>query len=179
MYIAVFFELLWIDIIPTGTFIPPNAIFCVLATITLVEIFRLEYASQIFPVMAATIPIAFLCSRLEGAQRNAQNKNYNIILQRSRKNTVDYKPQAMIMKSILQMILIYLAAGIAGIYSLFMLLDLIYLYLPTNNFFSWYLLLILSSVSALAALRIKKAYFSLILGMLLVSGFFFWEMIWI
>jgi mannose PTS system EIIC component len=176
MYIAIFFELLWIDLIPAGTFIPPNAIFCVVATITVVEIFGLEMASQIFPVMVATIPVAFLCAWLEGVQRNAQNKNYNLILQQSRKNAVQYKPGAIIKTSIFQLLLIYLLVGIPGIYGLFLLTNTIYPYLPAEEHLSWPHLLMIASLSALAALRIRKAYVSLLLGILMISGYFAWEM---
>lgn len=172
MYIAVFFELLWIDIIPAGTFIPPNAIFCVVATIIIVEIFTLESASQIFPVMAATIPMAFLSSWIEGAQRTAQNKNYNMILQQGRKTAESYQPGAMIRTSALHLLLIYLALGIAGIYALVLLLNMIHVYLPVNTHLTWSHLLLTASLSALAALRIKKAYFSLILGMVGISAYF-------
>ncbi|MFO7728517.1 MAG: PTS sugar transporter subunit IIC [Desulfonatronovibrio sp.] len=172
MYIAVFFELLWIDIIPAGTFIPPNAIFCVVATIILVEIFTLESPSQIFPVMIATVPLAFLSSWLEGAQRAAQNRNYNMILQQSRKNADSFRPGAMIKTSALHLLLIYLVLGISGIYALVLLLNMIHIYLPVNNDLSWSHLLLTASLSALAALRIKKAYISLILGMIAVSAGF-------
>ncbi len=176
MYIAVFFELLWIDIIPAGTFIPPNAIFCVWATMVIVEIFSLEFASQIFPVMIATIPIAFLSSWLEEVQRTAQNKNYNIILQQSRKNPVHYKPGSIIKTSIFQLLLIYLVVGVAGIYGLFLLFDNTYPYLPAEDFLAWPYLIMIASVSAIAALRIKKAYVSLIVGIAIISVYFLLEM---
>ncbi|MFP4237400.1 MAG: PTS sugar transporter subunit IIC [Desulfonatronovibrio sp.] len=172
MYIAAFFELLWIDIIPAGTFIPPNAIFCVVATVILVEIFALEPASQIFPVMVATIPLAFLSSWLEGTQRTAQNRNYNIILQQSRKTGDNYRPGAMIKASVLHLLLIYLVLGTTGIYTLVLLLNIIHVYLPVNNDLSWSHLLLTASLSALAALRIKKAYISLILGITAISAGF-------
>lgn len=176
MYIAVFFELLWIDFIPAGTFIPPNAIFCVLATAVIVEIFSLEFASQIFPVMMATIPIAFLCSWLEGMQRTAQNKNYNVILQQSRKNPAQYKAGDIIMTSVIQLLLIYLVVGVAGIYGLALLLEKTYAYLPVRDYLPWPHLLMIASVSALAALRIKKAYASLVLGIATISAYLVWEM---
>jgi mannose PTS system EIIC component len=176
MYIAFFFELLWIDLIPAGTFIPPNAIFCMLATITVTHLFNLEYASQIFPVMLATIPIAFLISWLEGVQRTAQNRNYNTILQQSRKNALDFQPGLMAGYSILQLLLIYLIVGVAGIYGLFLLMDLFHSYLPAGDYPSWTHLLMIASISALAALRIRKAYVSLILGIIMISVYFALEL---
>ncbi len=176
MYIAVFFELLWIDIIPAGTFIPPNALFCVAASAAIVEIHSLDSASQVFPVMMAAIPIAFLCSWLEGVQRTAQNRNYNIILQHSRKEASRFSPGAMIMNSILQLLIIYMAVGILGIYALFLLTKTFLFYLPTGDYLSWAHLLMIGSISALAALRIKKAYISLVLGIAAVSTYFVWEM---
>ncbi len=177
MYIAAFFELLWIDLIPAGTFIPPNAIFCVLATMTIVEIFSLELPSQIFPVMLATIPVAFLCSWLEGIQRDTQNSNYNLILQQSRKTAENYKPGIMIAGSVLQILLIYLALGLSGIYGLYLITEKIQLYLPATDDLSWGHLLMAASISALAALRIKKAYFSLVFALVLISVYLAWEII--
>lgn len=176
MYIAFFFELLWIDLIPAGTFIPPNAIFCVLATITVTHLFNLEYASQIFPVMLATIPIAFLASWLEGVQRTAQNRSYNTILQQSRKNALDFQPGLMAGYSILQLLLIYLTVGVGGIYGLFLLMDMLHSYLPAGDYPSWNHLLMIASISALAALRIRKAHVSLILGIMMISVYFALEL---
>ncbi len=176
MYIAFFFELLWIDLIPAGTFIPPNAIFCVVATITVVAILNLEYPSQIFPVMIATIPVAFLFSWLEGIQRNAQNRNYNIILQQSRNRSADYRPGLMVSSSIIQLLLIYLTAGILSTYGLLTITRMAYSYLPAQVYPSWAHLLLIASVSALAALRIKKAYLSLTIGILMISAYFVWEL---
>lgn len=177
IYIAVFFELLWIDIIPAGTFIPPNALFCVIATMCIVHIFTLTHTSQIFPVMVMTIPLAFFFSWVESLQRTAQNKNYNIILQQSRRMPPKYTPGAMIKKSVLQMFLLNLTAGIAGIYILVFVTGLAYYHLTPSDFLSWPLLLMFASVSALAALRVKKAYITLILTMTLISVYLGWEFI--
>jgi mannose PTS system EIIC component len=177
MYIATFFELLWIDLIPAGTFIPPNAIFCVVATATLVQISGLETASQVFPLMMAAIPVAFVCAWLEGLQRNAQNRNYNLILQQSRRNPAQYWPGLIVRNSILQLLLIYLLVGISGIYGLFVLMNAAGPYLPSLEHFSWHILLMIASLSALAALRARRAYISLLLGLLMVSGYFAWEML--
>ncbi len=171
MYIAVFFELLWIDIIPAGTFIPPNAIFCVVATICLMEIFGLAHTSQILPLMIMTIPIAFLSSWLEGVQRTGQNKNYNVILQQTRKTPAKYRPDLMIRTSVIQSFLIYLITGLLGIYLLLGIFSFIHIYLPLENIIQWPHLILIASISALAALRIKKAYISLMVGMVLIAAY--------
>nr|WP_279614509.1 PTS sugar transporter subunit IIC [Desulfonatronovibrio hydrogenovorans] len=175
MYVAAFFELLWIDLIPAGTFIPPNAIFCVAATMVVVEIYSLSDTSQIFPIMVMTIPVAILFSILEGKQRKAQNKNYNIILQQSRKTAARYNPQSMINSSLIQLLLIYLTVGTAAIYGLVFIYEHLSPYLVHRDYLSWPLLLLMASISALAALRIRKAYFSLVLGLTLVSGYLAWQ----
>lgn len=78
----------------------------------------------------------------------------------------------MIKTSALHLLLIYLGLGISGIYALVVLLNVIHVYLPVNNDLSWSHLLLTASLSALAALRIKKAYISLVLGMIAVSAGF-------
>lgn len=171
MYVAVFFELLWVDIIPAGTFIPPNAIFCVVATICLMEIFGLTHTSQILATMIMTIPIAFLSSWLEGIERTGQNKNYNVILQQTRKAPARYRPDLMIRTSVLRSFFIYLITGLLGIYLLMGIFSRIHIYIPLENVIQWPHLLLIASVSALAALRIKKAYISLILGMVLIAAY--------
>ncbi|MFW5730348.1 MAG: PTS sugar transporter subunit IIC [Desulfonatronovibrionaceae bacterium] len=175
MYVAVFFELLWIDIIPAGTFIPPNAVFCVVATMCLVEIFGLHSPAHIFPAMVLAVPAAFVCSWLEGVQRTSQNKNYNIILQQSRKNHLRYHPEVMIRTSLSRLFLIYAAVGVMGIYILTLVFGLALDHLEFKNFLPWEVLLLVASVSALAGLRIKKAYVSLVLGMVCIAGVLTWK----
>ncbi|WP_045210721.1 PTS sugar transporter subunit IIC [Desulfonatronovibrio magnus] len=175
MYIAVFFELLWLDRIPTGTFIPPNSLFCTVSTILMVQTFGLSHTSQIFPIMVITIPVAYFCSWLESAHRITQNRNYNIILQQSRKTAARYKPGIMIGKALLQMFCLYLLVGITGMYVMFLIIDRGIALLPMDEALAWPHLILLAAISALAALRVKKAYISLVIVITGVTTWFFWQ----
>jgi len=108
-------------------------------------------------------------------QRTAQNKNYNVILQQSRKNPGQYRVGAIVITSILQLLLIYLAVGLAGIYGLVLLMEPVHSFLPAGDHLPWPHLILIASISAVAALRIKKAYVSMIVGIGVISAYFLWE----
>jgi len=174
LIIAVFFELLWLDLIPAGTFIPPNAIFCVTSTTLLCGYFQLEHTGQIFLLMLLSIPGAYILSRIEGWYRIRQNKKYNLILRQSRDRFSSYSPGKMILQSLVGSFGVNLFSACLGIY----FLAYVYPYLSSIFQFQreldWSVVLIAASISALAGLRVKKAYLSLVVGMVLISAALAW-----
>ncbi|WP_291318646.1 PTS sugar transporter subunit IIC [Desulfonatronospira sp.] len=174
LLIAVFFELLWLDLIPAGTFIPPNSIFCVTSTVILCAHFQLEHTGMILLLMLLSIPGAYILSRIEGWYRIRQNKKYNLILRQSRDRFSIYSPGKMILQSLAGSFGVNLVSACLGIY----LLAVVYPHLSGVFQFQreldWSVILIAASFSALAGLRVKKANISLITGMILVSAALAW-----
>jgi len=176
IYIAVFFELLWLDLIPAGTFIPPNAVFCLVAATALTMFFQLEYPAQIFMMMLLTLPGAYLLARFEGWHRVRQNRNYNLILRQSRDKFSSFHPEKMILSSLGETFAINFLAACLGIYLLSLIYPLIDSLLhPLQDILTWPHLLMAAGISALAALRIRKAYTSLVTAMMLILVFLAWQ----
>ncbi len=177
LYVAIFFELLWIDLIPAGTFIPPNAVFCLVATTALIVYFQLESIEQIFFLMLLTIPGAYMLSLFESWHRVRQNKSYNLILRQSRDKFDSFQPEKMIFKSMAGSWGMNFLAACVGLYLLTLIFPLInILPQPDQDILKWPHLLMIASISAIAALRIRKAYTSLILAMLIIAIFLAWKL---
>ncbi len=124
--------------------------------------------------MLASIPGAYILSRIEGWYRIRQNKKYNLILHQSRDRFSTYSPGKMIMHSLGGSFGVNLVSACLGVY----FLAFVYAYLSGMFQFQreldWSVILIAASFSALAGLRVKKAYISLIAGMVLVSAALAW-----
>ncbi|WP_279614632.1 MULTISPECIES: PTS sugar transporter subunit IIC [Desulfonatronospira] len=174
LLIAVFFELLWLDLIPAGTFIPPNAIFCVTSVTLLYGHFQLEHTGQIFLLMLLSIPGAYILSRIEGWYRIRQNKKYNLILRQSRDRFSSYNPGKMIMQSLVGSFGVGLVTACLGIYFLAIVYPHLKDLFQFQREMDWSLILLAASFSALAGLRVKKAYTSLVVGMVLISAALAW-----
>jgi len=174
LIISLFFELLWLDLIPAGTFIPPNAIFCVTSTTLLCGHFQLEHTGQIFLLMLLSIPGAYILSRIEGWYRIRQNKKYNQILRQSRDRFSTYNPGKMILQSLGGSFGVNLVSACLGIYFLAFVYPHLSGIFEFQRELDWSVILIAASFSALAGLRVKKAYISLVTGMILVSAALAW-----
>ncbi len=175
LYLAIFFELLWLDLIPVGTFIPPNAIFSLVASVLLMHFFQLEGTGELFLLVLLTLPGAYLMARLEGWERVRQNRNYNLILRQSRDKWGNFQPEKMIWRSLAGSLANKLAGASIGIYLLSLIFPLLNNLLVLDPKLDWHHLILASSISGLAALRVKKAYASLIMGMTLIVLFLIWQ----
>jgi len=52
--LGIFFELLWLDLFPAGTFIPPQSVYAVLLTLSISYIFALKNISQLWALIIIT-----------------------------------------------------------------------------------------------------------------------------
>lgn len=101
--ISLFFELFWMDLIPAGTFIPPQMAAATLAALTLAEVHHLRAPSLAVLAILASLPLAWLGTRLEAVERERQNKSYNELLRSSRGGMNDFAPQVLVYRAILRM----------------------------------------------------------------------------
>ncbi|WP_291321372.1 hypothetical protein [Desulfonatronospira sp.] len=174
LFIALFFELLWLDLIPAGTFIPPNSVFCLTSAAVLTTHFQLQHTGHIFLLMLMSIPGAYILSRIEAWYRIRQNKMYNQILHQSRDRWKTYSPGKMVLQSLAGSLGIFMVSSCLGIYVLALALPPLISVLDFQREFAWPVLLMIASISALAGLRVKKAYISFIFGIILVSAALAW-----
>jgi len=75
--VSVIFELFWLDLIPAGTYIPPNTAASNLACLTLMHAFGLATpAEAVFPILLC-LPLGWIGARLEDVLRVRQNAAYD------------------------------------------------------------------------------------------------------
>jgi PTS system mannose-specific IIC component len=120
--VSLVFELLWLDLMPAGTFIPPNNAAANLAALALIKLFGIDSAGMAVYVVVLCLPIAILASRLEQVQRRMQNASYNKLLTWTKISHVDrYNPGRLVAGSMVQSVVlnllffIFAASAAAGV----------------------------------------------------------------
>jgi len=180
LYVAIFYELLWLDFIPVGTFIPPHMTAATLTALTLNSYFGLNSLPLVSLSLAAGLPMAWLGARLERTMRDRLNRSYGGVLQWVRKPTDTGVPGRLLMGTLASKILVNWFFFLAGAGGLALLVNLgLQHYGPAlaSVHITWNQLLIAASVGGLLALRLRSLYFSVaagavILGFLRLLGMF-------
>lgn len=166
--VALVFELFWLDLIPAGTFIPPNTAAANLAAQCLIVIFGFNAPSEaVFPILLS-FPLAWVGSRVEQAHRQWQDNGYNILQNWLRPGrTEPYEPGRLLRKAAVQAL---------GTYFIFFLLTVTLLVAltswllshgllrPAPEMFTWGHVWIVATLGGVLALRIPGAYAVLGLG---------------
>jgi len=104
--VSLFFELFWMDLIPAGTFIPPQMAASTLMALTLVGVYQLKAPPQAILAIVASLPLAWLGTRLEVMERERQNRSYSELLRSSRGGTGVFAPEVLVRRAILRMAII-------------------------------------------------------------------------
>jgi len=101
--IGLIFELLWLDLIPAGTFLPPNMAVANFCTQALATMFGLATAGEVVIPVILSLPFAFLGARLERFRRRMQNADYNRLLIWTKKTyAATYDPGVLIARSMIR-----------------------------------------------------------------------------
>lgn len=173
MSVSLVFELLWLDLIPAGTFIPPNPAAGNLTALTLMTAFGLSGASQaVFPILLG-MPLAWLASGLERLHRSWQNSAYNTLqgwLRPGRQD--DYDPGRLVRRALVQAGLSYFMFFAVGAGVLSVLAGQLLsrgLMRPAPGTFGWGALWLLASLGGLMSLRVPRAYAVLVCVALAVA----------
>jgi PTS system mannose-specific IIC component len=180
LYVAVFYELLWLDFIPVGTFIPPHMTAATFTALTLNNFLGLTSLPLVCLSLVAGLPMAWLGARLERTMRDRLNRSYGGVLQWVRKPTDASVPGRLLLGTLGSKVLFnwgffLMGAGGLALLATFVLKQ----YGPeiASIQISWNHLLIGASVGGLLALRLRSLYISVaagavILGILRVFGIF-------
>jgi PTS system mannose-specific IIC component len=167
--VGLFFELIWLDLFPAGTFIPPNGAASTLCGLALIHYFALSEPNQIALVLALVLPLGLLAARLEGSQRTWQNAGYNEILHWARRDTrVDSPPERIVARSVGQLVGLYGLAFLASLVLLLWLTGLLLPLIPKPHRFqlTWAHLWFVASLGGLVSLRIRRVYGALLVTVL-------------
>jgi len=172
IYAGIFFELIWLDLFPAGTFIPPHGLLSVTSALTFLACMgSLDMRITTLCLLAA-VPLAYLGSLLEARYRKRQNLSYNALLhwnRRSRKSF--FTPQRLVLLAICEQFCMYLVLFAILVGGLLYVLKLIVPLLGAGPQLSWPFLWAVASLGAILSLRIRQAYAvgiaGLALGMLI------------
>lgn len=162
----------WLDLIPAGTYIPPNTAASNLACLTVMHAFGFSTpAEAVFPILLC-LPLGWLGARLEDLLRVRQNAAYDRLQAWARG---DAGPQTRLGRSILEGVaqsaaahfLFFLAAALSliGLVGLLLAWDL---WQPPQGMFSWGRLWVAASFGGVLSLRSLRAYGALAGGAALV-----------
>ncbi|MBU1000896.1 MAG: PTS sugar transporter subunit IIC [Proteobacteria bacterium] len=166
--VALVFELFWLDLIPAGTFIPPNAAAGNLAAQCLVTVFGFSDPARIvFPILLA-LPLAWIASRLEQTHRHWQDHGYNVLQGWLRLDSkADYTPGLLLRRAMIQAASVYFLFFLLAVSLLVALTSWLLghgLLHPPLDMFSWGHLWIGATLGGLLALRVPGSYALLALG---------------
>ncbi len=167
LFIAVFYELLWLDFIPVGTFIPPNMIAACLTALAISNYLGLNSLPLLALPLAAGLPMAWLGAKLERVMRDRLNRSYTKVLLWSRKPLDANVPGRLLLGSLAGKVLaswLFFLVG-AGALTLLTKFALRHYtpFLASLNL-SWAYLLIAASVGGLLALRLRSLYVAIAAG---------------
>lgn len=78
--VAIFLELLWLDLFNLGTFVPPLALFSYLIFLPLAFYFKLDTPQSMTILLLLCLPLAFAGARFEGYLRRINGKSFNLLI---------------------------------------------------------------------------------------------------
>jgi len=170
--IGIFFELLWLDLFPAGTFIPPHSIFSLLATLTLLTCLPASDMRMVTLILICTTPLGYLGAWTEQWYRRRQNLSYNSLITWTRNRKPAYSsPEILTKLALTETFVLNLLLFFLCVLPLFFVLRNIHPWVENELQPTWPMLWLIASLGALLSLRIHKAYIlaaiTMILGILL------------
>ncbi len=167
----------WLDLIPAGTYIPPNTAASNLACLTLMHAFGLATPSEaVFPILLC-LPLGWIGARLEDFLRARQNAAYDA-LQAWARGDRPVRLGRIIVEGMAQngvAHFLFFFAAVLALISLVGLLRTWGLLQPPQGLFTWGHLWVAASFGGILSLRSLRAYGALAGGVavvLLVSLFY-------
>ena len=178
LYIAIFFELFWLDLIPVGTYIPPHLTAATFSALSLTTFFGLEHPARIMGVLFASMPLAWLGAKLETALRERERGSYNQLLTWARNPVSPNLPGSLILRSVSRTFFMSWLTFFVSILVLKYVFQAIFSLYPgvlASVDVTWPHLLIAATLGGLMSLRLKRAYVVLATGICLFALFVFWN----
>jgi len=168
--VCLFFELLWLDIFPAGTIIPPHSLAPALASLCVLYLSGLQQPALAAVVMLAALPFARVFSMLERYHRQYENHASERLDAWTRRGSGVPGPASLTRRSILVMLplnMVAFALALSGllVFTHLMLPRLLPLLgaVPLK----WPHLWVVASIGAVLSLRHRPAYAVLLCGVAL------------
>lgn len=180
LYIAIFYELLWLDFLPVGTFIPPHMTAAAFTGLALATYFGLDSPPLVFGALVCGLPMAWLGARLDRNLRDSLNRSYSSVLHWLRRPVDPGVPGRLILRTLLGKLVVswvffVLGAGVLAVLLRFALNQ--YAGLLEGLELTWNQFLIAASIGGLLSLRLRSLYLSVgvsavALGFFRLAGIF-------
>lgn len=168
--VSLFFELLWLDIFPAGTIIPPQSLAPALASLAVLRHLGVTEPALAAVVMLASLPLGRLFARLERYHRQYENEAYNHLMHWAKRPESPHGPLPLTRNSILVMFpvnatvfALVLACLLAVLPPLLHRLSPVLGNIPLR----WPHLWVVASIGAVLSLRHRPAYAILACGVVL------------
>lgn len=178
LYIAIFFELFWLDLIPAGTFIPPHLTAATFSALSLTTYFGMDHPAKVMGVLFASMPLAWLGAKAEGWVRERDQGSYNKLLNWTRDPQSPHVPSTLILSSLCRtFVMSGLTFYVAVLALMFIFRAFLTMYpglLPSIDI-TWAHLWVAATMGGLMALRVKRAYAVLATGVSLFVLFSLWH----
>lgn len=164
---SLFYELLWLDVFPAGTIIPPNALAAVVACLAVMHLYNITSPALSAVVILACLPLGRLFSLLERYHRVFCNEGFNHLIFWVKRPDAYGGPAVLTRRSIL---VLFPVNMVAFTLVLAWLLALAHLTLPvltpelSGLTLTWPHLWALGSIGAVLSLRHRPAYALLLAG---------------
>lgn len=168
--ICLFFELLWLDIFPAGTIIPPHTLAPALASLAVVHHFALRQPALAAVVMLAALPLGRAFAVIERYHRQYENLAFERLMLWAKRSSGGPGPASLTRRSMLVMLPVNV---VAFALALSVLLVVTYLMLPRltpllgSVPLKWPHLWVVASIGAVLSLRHRPAYAVLLGGVAL------------
>jgi mannose PTS system EIIC component len=102
--VSLFFELLWLDLFPAGTIIPPQSLAPTLASLAVVHHLGIDTPSLAVVVMFVALPLGPLFAQLERYHRQYENRAHTGLLVWASQSGLGPGPAILTRRSILVML---------------------------------------------------------------------------
>ena len=156
---GIFFELLWLDLFPAGTYIPPQAIMSLTATLTILACLPDADMRTTALVVIATLPLAYLGAWVEQLHRKRQNARYNQLLNWNRGGAVGvFAPNRLTSGALIEIFLVNFTVFMLCVPPLLAGLRLLQPLFSNGQQPSWPMLWIGACAGAILALRLRRAH---------------------
>lgn len=172
MPLAVFHELVWLDLFPAGTYIPPNGVLSLLLGLLLARQFGLTTPPEMVVPLLLTLPAALCGAHVEYLLRRGENLHYNKMLHWGRQPIASSLLLVRIVRRsvythALAQALLFLGWAFV-LYITISALSAYMGYIPRVKGITWEYIWFAGAVGGVLALRIGRAY--LVYGGSLIAG---------
>ena len=177
LYIAIFLELFWLDLIPVGTFLPPHLTAATFSALALTTFFGFDQPARIMVIMFASMPLAWLGMKVEEMLREREKDSYNQLLNWARNPQSPHMPTALVVRALGRTFLAsWVAFYIAILILKFVISGIVSVYPGVLSAIdiTWAQLWIAATLGGLMALRLKRVYAILGTGIVLFMLFMLW-----